>query len=480
MAADGLKFDFTNATASAVGPDHGVSPAELAEVAARLPAGHAALIELRKAGKVAFYDLPYRAESVRRVKQLAGSLAGRFDDVVVLGIGGSALGTIALRSALCHPLHNELPEARRGIRQAHAALSLSNGGAPRLHVEDNIDPDRLSGLLDLIEPSRTLFIVISKSGSTVETMSQFLLVRSLFGVVPRKNIVAITDERKGCLRPIGDAECLAALEVPDGVGGRFSVLSPVGLLPAALIGIDVDALLAGAADADRYRCASAALEENDAYMAAAIEYVLYNKGHRLSVMMPYSSALRDVADWYRQLWAESLGKSKAVGPTPIKALGVTDQHSQVQLYREGPSDKVFCFLAVEKFRNELPIPAGYPDVEALAYIGGHTFNQLMEYERLATALALADAGRPNYTITLPEITPYSIGQLVHMLEAKTAISGQLYGVNAFDQPGVEAGKVLAYGLMGRTGYGLAKDWIAAKQAGKTVPPLDELLSRLNR
>ena len=414
---------------------------------------------------MAFYDLPQQADNIEQVKQVARDVAGRFEAVVVFGIGGSALGTIALRSALCHPLYNELPANRRGT--------------PRLYVEDNVDPDHLRGLLDVIDPARTLFIVISKSGSTVETMSQLLLARSMLGGDMKKN-VAITDKAKGALRPIADAEWLASLEVPDGVGGRFSVLSPVGLLPAALCGIDIDELLAGAEEADRRRCASASLDDNDAYRAAAVEYILYNKGHNLSVMMPYSSALRDVADWYRQLWAESLGKSPEVGPTPIKALGVADQHSQVQLYRDGPNDKVFCFLGVGRFAGELAIPAAWPDVDALGYIGGHTFNELIEYERIATTLALTDAGRPNYTITLPEVTPYALGQLFHMLEVKTAISGELYGVNAFNQPGVEAGKALAYGLMGRPGYEAAKQWVEDVQAGKDVPPLEQITDNLKK
>jgi len=187
-----------------------------------------------------------------------------------------------------------------------------------------------------------------------------------------------------------------------------------------------------------------------------------------------------VADWYCQLWAESLGKTRDVGPTPIKALGVTDQHSQVQLYRDGPNDKVFCFLGVGQFRHELPIPAGFEKVSALNYIGGHTFNELIEYERIATTLALTDALRPNYTITLPEVSAYTIGQLFHMLEVKTAMAGQLYGVDAFDQPGVEAGKVLAYGLMGRKGYAEARKWIEAKQAGEAVASVDEIIKNLKR
>jgi len=463
VGRDPIRFDFANAMEDAVGAEHGVAPAELDALAGRLEAGHRALAELRAAGHVAFYDLPNDAENIAAVKEVAAEAAGRFESAVVLGIGGSALGSLALRTAPPF-LYNELPAERRA--------------GPRLYVEDNVDPDHLTGLLKVVNPARTLFIVISKSGSTVETMSQLLLVRELLGGDLSRNVVAITDKAMGPLRQIADAECLASLVVPDGVGGRFSVLSPVGLLPAALMGIDIEEVLAGAVDADA-RCGSASPDENDAYRAAAIEYILYGKGHHLSVMMPYASALRDVADWYRQLWAESLGKTPEVGPTPIKALGVTDQHSQVQLYRDGPNDKVVCFLAVEEFENTVPIPPAWPDVDSLSYLGGHTFNELITAERVATTLALTDARRPNYTIRLRQATPYTVGQLLHMLEVKTAISGQLYGVNAFDQPGVEAGKVLAYGLMGRPGYEAARRWVDEKQAGKPVPPVQDMIDGLN-
>lgn len=464
MVAGRIAFDFANTMADVVGKQHGVTKAELAGVDGKLRDGHTGLAQLRKAGKVAFFDLPYQKENIRQVKSLAAKVAGKFDAVVVLGIGGSALGTIALRTALCHAFHNELPAKSRKW--------------PRLYVEDNVDPAHTKELFDIVNPKKTLFVVISKSGSTVETMSQLLLVRNLLGGHMKKNVIAITDKRKGCLRPIADAETLGSLDVPDGVGGRFSVLSPVGLLPAAVCGMDIDSLLAGAADADKKLCSSADIDANDAYKAAAIEYILYGKGNSLSVMMPYASSLRDVADWYCQLWGESLGKNDRVGPTPIKALGVTDQHSQVQLYREGPNDKVFTFLAVKQFKHSLKIPAGYKNVDALNYIGGHTFNQLLEYERIGTTLALTDACRPNYTITLPEVSAYTIGQLLHLLEVKTAISGQLYGIDAFNQPGVEAGKVLAYGLMGRKGFASARQWVKDKQAGKKVQSIDKLMKSL--
>ena len=195
-------------------------------------------------------------------------------------------------------------------------------------------------------------------------------------------------------------------------------------------------------------------------MNSVLQYILdTKKGKRISVLMPYSHALRDVADWFRQLWAESLGKRLSldgkvinVGPTPVKALGVTDQHSQVQLYTEGPNDKVFTFIAVEKFEQVVPIPSAFEDIEGVSYLGGHTMNELMEAERVGTELALTEAGRPNATIFMPQIDEALVGQLLYMFEVQTAMSGLLYNVNAFDQPGVEAGKAAAYAQMGRKGY----------------------------
>ena len=223
-------------------------------------------------------------------------------------------------------------------------------------------------------------------------------------------MVATTDRKKGALRKIADEAGLASFEVPDGVGGRFSVLTPVGLLPAALLGIDIRGLLAGAAAMDA-RLASAELIENPAYLGAVLHRAAYAEGRRISVMFAYSDQLYLLADWYRQLWAESLGKRfgldgtvAAVGPTPVKALGVTDQHSQVQLYKEGPDDKVYTFLGVERFARTVPIPPAGKGLDAISYLGGHTLNELLAAEQRATEAALSRAGRPVTRITFPEVT----------------------------------------------------------------------------
>jgi glucose-6-phosphate isomerase len=309
-----------------------------------------------------------------------------------------------------------------------------------------------------------LFNVVSKSGTTAETMAQFLIVREkLAQVFPddgyRRHLIFTTDPAKGVLRQLADAEDIATLPIPENVGGRFSVLSAVGLLPAALIGIDIKRLLQGAADMDE-RCRTADLSANPAGMFAMLQYIAHTTaGAPIHVMMPYSDRLYLTADWFRQLWAESLGKRKTrdgrdvfTGPTPVKALGATDQHSQVQLYMEGAFDKTVTFLSVESDAIDLTIPQLYSEIPALAYLGGHTLAELLNAERTATAAALASAGRMNLTIRLPALDAYAMGQLLMMLQIATVYAGALYGVNPLDQPGVELGKELTYGIMGRSGF----------------------------
>jgi glucose-6-phosphate isomerase len=260
------------------------------------------------------------------------------------------------------------------------------------------------------------------------------------------------------LRAIADRESIATLPIPPGVGGRFSVLSAVGLLPAALVGIDIRALLEGARAMDR-ACDTGRLDRNPAGLFAALQWLAHTEaGAPIHVMMPYSDRLDSAADWFRQLWAESLGKRHDLqrrdvftGPTPVKALGATDQHSQVQLYMEGPFDKTVTFLAVDEPGRDVGIPPLYPDIDAIGYLGGRTLGQLLDAERRATAAALAERGRMNMTLALPRPDEHALGQLIMMLEIATIYAGALYEVDPLDQPGVELGKELTYGLMGRPG-----------------------------
>ncbi|WP_166397912.1 glucose-6-phosphate isomerase [Rubrobacter marinus] len=360
-------------------------------------------------------------------------------DFVHVGIGGSALGPIAVQRALNHPYYNALPDR----------------GGPRVHFAENTDPATLAAILDVADLRNTWVNVVTKSGSTAETMANFLVVRgALIEVLGEEGyaerVVFTTDPEEGYLNQISAREGMRTLHIPPNVGGRFSVLTPVGLFPAAVAGLDADALLRGAAEcADEVREMGA---QHPAVQGAAYHYLMdANKGRNVRVMMPYADALDRLAAWFVQLWAESLGKD-GKGSTPHGAVGTTDQHSQVQLYMEGPQDKVIEIVEVEEHARDLPIPEAYADLEGVGYLGGHTMGELLNVECDATRKALTEAGRPNSTIKLGAINEENLGYLFQALEVQTAISGSLYGVNAFDQPGVEAGKQITYSRMGRPGY----------------------------
>ena len=443
-----IRLDYTNMMSPPI--DGGISDAEWRDVAVRFAEAHAGVEAERATGALGFFDLPddrrLHQQTLDYVKAIRARDAEPATDVVVLGIGGSALGPIALRTALRPPQWNLLDDAARG-------------GQPRLHVLDNVDPANVSSLIGRLDPRRSVFIVISKSGGTAETMAQYLVIRAwLNGALgeagARDRLVLVTDPQKGALRALARSEGIAALEIPANVGGRFSVLTPVGVLPAALIGIDTAALLAGAADM-RDRCASNDLAKNIAGAWASLQYLADTRhGRHVQVLMPYSDALRDMAAWYVQLWAESLGKHRTpgdagVGPTPLGALGATDQHSQVQLFMEGPGDKTVTFIGVTEGSGDVEIPRLHADIPELAYLGGHRLGELLDIERRATAGALARRGRPNMTLTLDRVDPFHLGALFMFLELATAYAGRLYGVNAFDQPGVELGKQFTYAMLGR-------------------------------
>lgn len=394
-------------------------------------------------------NLGYNEETVWYVKEFASMVEGRFDNILVLGIGGSALGGLAVTEALLKPYWNLLTSEQRN-------------GLPRIFFLDNIDPDSMNGLLDILDLKKTLVNVITKSGSTAETMSQYMIIKDRLekelGDNYRRNIVATTDKKMGVLRQLADQEGYKTFVVPDDVGGRFSVFSAVGLVPFALVGLDIDQIMNGIKDMD-LALKNTDIHQNIAAQGALIQYLLdTEKNKNISVMMPYSSRLKYVSDWYVQLWAESLGKEYNnagekvnVGPTPVKAVGATDQHSQIQLYNEGPNNKVITFIRVKNYDTTLEIPKIF-EYTGIGYLGGKSINDLINAEADSTRVALADYSRPTMTISLEKIDEYNVAQLLYMLEVQTAIAGELYNINTFDQPGVEQAKNYTYALMGRAGY----------------------------
>lgn len=447
-----IKFDYRNADSAVVGSADGLNLSE--EFAAYKDRIAEIIADLNKRKDkpgqwLQWMNLGYSEETAWYVKEYAALVRNRFDNILVLGIGGSALGGIAVTEALLKPYWNLLtPEQRNNY--------------PRIFFLDNIDPDTMTALFDMLDWKKTLVNVITKSGDTAETMSQFLVVKKRLeqelGDDYRKNIVATTDQRTGILRQISEQEGYKTFVVPDDVGGRFSVFSAVGLLPFALVGLDIDEITNGIKDMD-LALKNTDINENIAAQNALIHYLMDTKLNKnLSVMMPYSSRLKYVSDWYVQLWAESLGKSETlngehvhIGPTPIKALGATDQHSQIQLYNEGPNDKIITFIRVGEFDNTLEIPKIF-EYTGIGYLGGKTINNLMNAEADSTKVSLSDYARPTVTITLPKVDGYNIAQLLYMLEVQTAIAGELYNINTFIQPGVEQAKNYTYALMGRVGY----------------------------
>jgi glucose-6-phosphate isomerase len=432
---------------------HGVMRERLAELGRDFGAIHAEVERRRANGEYGFYALVNQEPTVKAIKTFAEGLGQAYDHVLVLGIGGSALGTKALLNALRRPAWNELNDEAREF-------------FPRLTVLENVDPTSVAAALDRIDPRRVLVNVISKSGGTAETMAQYLVVRAwlekALGARAHRHLVFTTDPARGALRELAGRDHVPTLDVPVNVGGRFSVLSPVGLLPAALVGVDIEGLLAGARQAlDRSH--ADVLLQNPAALYAALHWFADTKLEaRIHVLMPYTDRLREFAEWYRQLWAESLGKrvdrtGQVVhcGPTPVGAVGATDQHSQAQLFMEGPYDKVITFVEVGDLGVDVPIPqptGTSPLPPDLAYLPGHSMGELLRAEYRATSAALAQMGRMNCTLHFPDLSAETLGEAIMFFQVATGYAGAWYGIDPFDQPGVELGKRLTYAAMGREGY----------------------------
>ena len=370
------------------------------------------------------------------IQQMAAALR-QFQDVVLIGIGGSSLGTKAIGQAVTHKARDD---------------------APHLHYVENVDPYSLERLLAHLDPANTAVLCISKSGGTIETVVQYLIlrdwqIRHLGRDQARRQQWVVTDPEQGWLRDLAVREGLASLPVAPRVGGRYSVLSPVGLLPLAVLGVDIEALLAGAA-ANAERCTSAEAGLNPALEIAALCVLLDTQRHkRIAVMMPYINRLRLFVDWYCQLWAESLGKwngqadSEPAGTLPVRAMGAVDQHSQLQLYLESRRDKFFTFIELAAWEHDLAIPLEPADARHFPYLQGMSMADVIGAEFRATRQVITDAGHPNMTIRLPALDAHILGQLIDLYQRTTVYAGLLYGVNPLDQPSVEKGKQLAIQLL---------------------------------
>jgi len=419
----------------------GLSPADLAELLERTRAPLDALRRGRDDGSFPLLRVPQRRDDIAAVKRaLKDFRAGprlKFRDVVILGTGGSSLGGQAL-VGLADP-----------------------GTGPLLHFMDNIDPASFAALFAALDPSRTGIVAISKSGSTAETLSQFVvcldwLRRGLGDGALAARGIAITEKGDNPLRRLAIRFGMSILDHDAEIGGRYAVLSNVGLLPALLARIDVAELRAGAAAAIAAALGAKTPAESPPALGAAVAIGLAERrGIAVSVIMPYADRLAAFGQWFRQLWAESLGKD-GKGTTPVRALGTVDQHSQLQLYLGGPPDKMFTLVTTEVAGTGALIAGDLAADERLSYLAGRRMGDLFDAEQRATAESLIRNGRPTRVFRLPRLDARSLGALLMHFMLETIIAADLMGVDAFDQPAVEEGKRLARQYLGETGQARAQ------------------------
>ena len=412
-----MKIDFTNFFATS-----GINPENFAGFSAKIPEFLAKIKKRNQGFYQIFEDVDFQAE-VEEIKKFAQKSREKFTDIVLCGTGGSALGTLAIQESL-------LPKIPRNF--------------PRLHVLENIDAEVIAELTEFLDFSKTLFLIISKSGGTIETISQYKFFR---GILTEKNLelknhfVFITG-KTGFLRKEAEREGIQTFSVPENIGGRFSVLTAVGLVSAALMGIDIDELLVGGAEISR-DFQSADFAKNLSFQLALAQFLALQNGQTQNVLMPYSAKMKNFGNWWAQLLAESTGKD-GQGITPIPAQGVTDQHSQLQLFVDGPADKLVIFMEISrdfsKLRNFPPDKGG---LRGVVNSDLKTFEKLMQAELRGTAQSLTEKNRPNLTIQVGEISPRNFGKLLMLFMGATAFLGEFMGINAFNQPGVERGKNLA-------------------------------------
>lgn len=422
-----IELNFAGMTEEVIG-DKGVSERQIEALRGLIAKAHDDIMQ-RRWPELAFMDLI--SQDTSEIKKTAEWVRGNFEDFMVLGIGGSALGPRSILEALS-PFHN--------LRKK-----------PRVFICDNVDPGTLKQVLSIVDINKTAVNVITKSGSTAETMASFMVMWNELGDNASEKVIATTDPEKGNLRKIANEKGFKTLSIHPGIGGRYSVLSPVGLLLAEVIGIDSREMLEGAKEIYS-KCSVNEIWKNPAYLFGTLLYLMDKEERRnINVMIPYADCLKPLSEWFCQLWAESLGKH-GFGITPYPSLGTVDQHSQLQLWMEGPEDKVVIFIKVMDYGADIKIPHIFKDIEGISYLGGRTLSELMKAEEESTELALSKNKRPNMTISIPSVDPYHIGQLFHFFEIATAFTGLLYGINPFNQPGVEEGKNFTYGMMGKKGF----------------------------
>ena len=388
------------------------------------------LILSRKQG---FLDLPNQPKNIQKIIQWTEENQNNYEYIVLLGIGGSMLGPQTILQTLDTPLARK----NRGFKKNITVFCI-----------DNSDPFLIQETLEQIQLEKTLFLVQTKSGGTPETLSQYFFFRDLIeksNLPVNKHFVFVTDPEKGYLRQVTNQENIPSFEIPENVGGRFSVLSSVGLLVSCLVGLDIESMLQGALNAKKEFFES---QNQSAFELALTQFLLNKKGKNITVLMPYSSRFRKLADWYTQLLSESIGKEydlkgqrKQTGITPVAALGATDQHSQAQLFKEGPDDKLIIFMEIEKDEVEVTIPEIKTEQD-FEYLKNQTFNKLIKAQLKGTQQSFTESNKPNLKISVSEVSEYVLGEIFMFLELSVAFLGELYEIDTFNQPGVERSKII--------------------------------------
>lgn len=460
-----IKLDFNNMLEATLGPLDGLKPEDIWGLQSRMMDVHRQITERSGRGKefLGFLDLPYLGtDELEAIVQAADRLAELGDRHVVLGIGGSYLGARAVIEALENPYRNE---QSRGQRR----------GRPKMYYEGNaIDADTLHALMNLLPSSRPDSLdeaftlnVISKSGTTLETAVAFRFfqqrLKQVYGENHSEYVVATTDASKGSLKAIADSEGYQTFVIPDDVGGRFSVLTPVGLLPAAVAGVDIRALVAGARHMAE-RCKNPDLHANIAYTYAVLQHLSYKARRPVSIMAAWSKRLEFFTFWYDQLCAESLGKD-GQGRIPISTVNTRDLHSRGQEIQDGLPNTVVTNLLVEAPDFDVVVPRVPADEDGLNYLADKHLSEMVMGAAQGTAYAYAKAGRPSMNFLIPQLNAFTLGQLLYLFELSTLAEGYLMGINPLDQPGVEEYKKFMFGNLGRPDMARYKEEFEARPKG---------------
>lgn len=428
-----LKLDLNNLFTPAL--KDGI--ADISELEKIFKECHPGVRALKQTGQLPYSKLPEDLVSLAEIQEAAKKYQG-YQNVIVFGIGGSALGTLCLAQALLNPHKLD---------------------AARLHVADYIDAFQMETLCQSVQGQKNLFVFVSKSGNTSETLAQLLYVKNRFPKTDKKDFFIVTDAKEGFLRQYASDENIATLPVPAGVGGRFSVFTAVGLFPLAVCGVDIAMMLKGAEHTETL-CQNDLLVQNPAgLLATSLYYWTTQKNITQVVLMPYSERLVFLSDFFAQLWAESLGKKHTLdgkdsytGTTAIKTSGPRDQHSQLQLYLEGPHDKVVLFIDVDEQGNDGNLGENSLTDDRIKFLSGKSLKALQASEKAASEESLRENNRPNLTLTLSAVNEFQMGQVCQLMMSVIPYMGVLLNINAFDQPAVERIKKFTYGLMGRKGF----------------------------